>query len=177
MQRLSDEHLIEIFQKNKDGKGQLALGCLYDRYALQMLNYFYYTLHNDINKSQDFVHDLFIKIIEKHDTFNNSQIFKPWIYRIASNMCKNEFRNGKVVQKYNDHLKSTTDPFELSDETQNLLRQCICQLKQDQRSLIILRFKMKLKVKEISEIFECAEGTIKSRLFYATKKLSELYKV
>jgi len=35
---------------------------------------------------------------------------------------------------------------------------------------------MKLTVKEIAEIYECPEGTIKSRLFYATQELSKLYK-
>ena len=177
MRHLTDEQLIEIYQNNKGDQGQIALGCLYDRYSLQLLNFFYFTLHNDNDKAQDFVHDLFIKIIEKHGTFNNNQIFKPWIYRIASNMCKNEFRDNKVIQKYNDHVISTTEPLVLIDETEKTLRKCINNLSQEQRSLIVLRFKMKLAVKEIAEIYECPEGTIKSRLFYAIQELSKLYKI
>ena len=91
-------------------------------------------------------------------------------------MCKNEYRSEKVVQKYNNHVLVTSESIEDQDENENILRQCINKLNQDQRSLIVMRFKLKLKIKEIAEIYECAEGTIKSRLFYATKELSKFYK-
>lgn len=176
MKSLTDEQLMEIYQRNKDGQGQIALDYLYNRYAKKILNYFYFTLHNDYDKAQDFVHDLFIKIIEDRQKFDKNQFFKPWVYRVASNMCKNEFRSNKVIQKYKDHINSTSELITLNNETKRALRKCINDLSQEHRSLIVLRFKLKLTVKEIAEIYECPEGTIKSRLFYATKELSKLYK-
>jgi RNA polymerase sigma-70 factor (ECF subfamily) len=176
MESFTDEQLISIYQNNKDGTAQVAFGILYERYAKQMLNYFFYSLHYDHGKAQDFVHDLFLKIIEKNHTFNNKKLFKPWIYSIASNMCKNEYRSEKVVQKYNIHAMATSEQADNQEERENILRQCINKLNQEQRSLIVMRFNLKLKIKEIAEIYECAEGTIKSRLFYATKELSKFYK-
>jgi RNA polymerase sigma-70 factor (ECF subfamily) len=176
MESFTDEQLISIYQNNKDGTAQVAFSILYERYAKQMLNFFHFALHNDHDKAQDFVHDLFIRIIEKNHTFNHNKLFKPWVYRIASNMCKNEYRSEKVVQKYNNHIMTAPEPIDNQSESENSLRQCINKLSQDQRSLIVLRFKLKLKIKEIADIYECAEGTIKSRLFYATRELSKLYK-
>lgn len=176
MESFTDEQLIAMYQNNKDGTGHVAFSILYERYAKQMLNFFYFAFHYDNEKAQDFVHDLFIRIIEKNHTFNNSRLFKPWIYRIASNMCKNEYRSEKVVQKYNNYVLVTSESIEDQDENEKNLRLCINKLNQDQRSLIVMRFKMKLKIKEIAEIYECAEGTIKSRLFYATRELSKFYK-
>jgi RNA polymerase sigma-70 factor (ECF subfamily) len=176
MESFTDEQLISIYQNSKDATAQVAFGLLYERYAKQLLNFFYFSLHNDREKAQDFLHDLFIKIIEKNHTFNSTRPLKPWIYRIASNMCKNEYRSEKVVKKYNIHVMATSEPAEYQDENENILRQCINKLNQEQRSLILMRFKLKLKIKEIAEIYECAEGTIKSRLFYATRELSKFYK-
>lgn len=176
MESFTDEQLISIYQNNKDGTAQVAFGILYERYAKQMLNFFYFALHYDNDKAQDFVHDLFLRIIEKNHTFNHNKLFKPWVYRIASNMCKNEYRSEKVVQKYNSHIMSASEPTESQNESENILHKCINELNQDQRSLIVLRFKMKLRIKEIADIYECAEGTIKSRLFYATRELSKIYK-
>ena len=177
MKHLSDEQLIEIFQSNKGNKGQIAFINLYNRYAKLMLNFFYFSLDNDYNKAQDFLQDLFVKILEKHHTFNNTQFFKAWIYRIASNMCINEFRKNGVIKKYQDHIKSSSEIVTLDPETERDLRRCITDLNTEQRSLIIMRFKLKLSIKEIAHIYECPEGTIKSRLFFATKELSKLYKI
>jgi RNA polymerase sigma-70 factor (ECF subfamily) len=176
MQHFTDEQLIEIYQSNIGDQGQVAFGHLYNRYAKLMLNFFYFSLQNDHNKAQDFVHDLFLKILEKHHTFNNNQFFKAWIYRIATNMCNNEFRKNIVIRKYHDHIKSSLEIIILNPETERDLRKCIADLNTEQRSLIVLRFKLKLSIKEIAQIYECPEGTIKSRLFYATKELSKLFK-
>ncbi len=177
MQHFTDEQLIEIYQSNKDNQGQIAFGHLYIRYAKLMLNFFYFSLHNNHNKAQDFVQDLFVKILEKHHTFNNDQFFKAWIYRIATNMCNNEFRKNNVIRKYHDQIKSSSEIYTLINETERDLRKCIADLNIEQRSLIVLRFKMKLSIKEIAQIYECPEGTIKSRLFYATKELSKLFRI
>lgn len=176
MQHFSDEQLIRFYQGNKGNKGQIAFTHLYNRYAKPMLNFFYFSLHYDYNKAQDLVQDLFVKILEKHYTFNNNQFFKTWIYKIASNMCNDEFRKKNVIKKYNDHIKSSSEIITLNFETERELRKCINDLNSEQRSLIVLRFKLKLSIKEIAQIYECPEGTIKSRLFYATKELSKLFK-
>jgi RNA polymerase sigma-70 factor, ECF subfamily len=177
MQHFSDEQLIQVYQINKGDKGQMAFTLLYDRYAKIMLNFFYFSLHYDHNKAQDLVQDLFVRVLEKNHTFNKDQFFKPWIYKIASNMCSDEYRKNNIINKYNNHIRSSSEIITLNSETKEELRKCIAALDKDHRSLIVLRFKLKLSVKEIAEIYECPEGTIKSRLFYATKELSKLFKI
>ena len=44
--------------------------------------------------------------------------------------------------------------------------------KRKHRTVFILRFKMNLSIKEIAEICEISDGTVKSRIFYCLKKLS-----
>jgi len=172
---LSDEQLMEIFQYNTDGQGHIAFGHLYNRYAKRMVNFFYYSLRNDYGKAQDFLHDLFLKIIQNKDRFDHHQPFQPWIYRIATNMCKNEFRNYTIHKKFESHALQTADLIDVEQNYRLDMRIFINSLEPDQRSLIILRFKFNLTVKEIAQIYGCAEGTIKSRLFYATKELSKIY--
>ncbi len=175
MNSLTDEQLMEFFQSNKDGQGDIAFDHLYNRYAKRMVNFFYYALNNDYYKAQDFLHDLFLKVIENKAKFDNNQKFQPWIYRIASNMCKNEFRKNIINQKYRSHLMHNGELIESDEKINDELKITINALEPEQRNLIILRFKFNLTVKEIANIFECAEGTIKSRLFYAIKDLSKIY--
>lgn len=51
------------------------------------------------------------------------------------------------------------------------------ELEEVQRSTFLMRFKMDLSIKEIAEIHQCSEGTVKSRIFYTLKKLSEKLKM
>jgi RNA polymerase sigma-70 factor, ECF subfamily len=50
-------------------------------------------------------------------------------------------------------------------------------LDEKHRSVFILRFQEEMSIKEISESLGISEGTVKSRLFYTLKKLSDKLKV
>ena len=69
---------------------------LYKRYAKPMLHFFYRQLYQDEDMAQDFLQDLFIKVIEKATLYHPEKKFKVWIYTLASNMCKNEYRKNDV---------------------------------------------------------------------------------
>jgi RNA polymerase sigma-70 factor (ECF subfamily) len=176
MNSLTDEQLMELFSLDKDGLGAIAFDHLYKRYSKRMVNFFYYSLWKDFEKAQDFLHDLFLRIIENKEKFDKDYTFQAWIYRIASNMCKNEFRRNEIDKTYQSHVINTSDIVDKEQHLNNELQKYINSLEPEQRSLIILRFKFNLTIKEIATVFECPEGTIKSRLFYATKELSSKYK-
>src|ERR1700712_473931 len=78
-----------------DGK-EKAFTELYERYSKKMLYFFYQRLYQDKQKAQDFLQDLFLKILEKPQLFNADKKFKTWIYTLAANMCKNEYRKDAV---------------------------------------------------------------------------------
>ena len=176
MQGYSDEELIREFMNTNGSRRQKAFDCLYLRYSEPIAHYFFFALHRDYEKAKDFVHDLFLKLLESPDKFDATQPFKPWIYRVAANMCKNEYRKAEVVDKFMAHFQRTAVYYTGLNDAEIKLSESIKRLNQEQRSLIVLRFKINLSIKEMAEIFECPEGTIKSRLFYATKELSKYYK-
>ena len=176
MQSLSDEGLVQVLQQGKDGRKQEAFDCLYHRYAQKLGQYFYYSLNYDLEKARDFVHDLFVRLLEKPQLFNAQYEFKPWLYRVALNMCRNEYRRQDVENRYNQYSSINTEKYTEIDEYKDILVQGIRKLNSEQRALIALRFKIKLSVKEIAEVLDCPEGTVKSRLFYTLKELSKHYK-
>lgn len=157
-----------------------AFSALYDRYADKLVSFFYRMLNKDSEKSQDFMHDLFVKIIENPASFDTNQRFDTWVFHVAFNMCKNEYRKMAVRDEFRgnymyadhaidepslhriDHLKFTEE-----------LNENLGMLDERQRSAFILKYQQELSLKDIAEIMDCPEGTIKSRLFYAIKFLSE----
>jgi RNA polymerase sigma-70 factor (ECF subfamily) len=168
----TDEALmIAIADRNAE-----AFAVLYDRYGQRMYRYFYRMLRRDAARSEDFTQDLFLKIIEKANTFRQGYAFKTWVYTIAANMCKNEFR--RVHLRENTPLPMPDTSYDYLPESldqqllESELRSAIDQLEEPHRTCFVLRYQEELSVRDISAIMDCPEGTVKSRLHHALRKVS-----
>lgn len=149
---------------------------LYERYAPRMHRYFYRMLWRDASRAEDFTQELFLKIIEKPHLFDSSRSFRTWIYAMAANMCKNEFRRKKPEgPEYPEPpLASDRSAEELDRPAfEAALRGAIDRLNDAQRQCFVLRYQEELPVAEIAAILDCPEGTVKSRLHYALQQISE----
>ncbi len=177
----SDEALMnELIKGNK-----AAFDEIYDRYAPLLFRYFMRMLWRDKEKAEDFVHDLFAKIIRKPDYFDPERSFKTWIYSVANNMCKNEYKKQEIRQGTNISLEGFyavgdghTNVF--NDVHDRFFKEAFLKgldaLEQKHREVFVLRHLDGLSIKEIAEVTAVNEGTVKSRLFYATKYLAEILK-
>ena len=177
----SDEELMALIKKGKEK----AFEELFERYKKKIHYYFYRMLNSNSDLADDFLQDLFLKIIEKPHLFTEGKKFSTWIYSMASNMCKNEYRRISVRKE----IKTETSLDELYKEEENLslnfdkalfdskLKESISTLGEENKEILVLRFQENLSIKEISIIMDIPEGTIKSRIFYILKKLSEKLKI
>ena len=168
----SDEELMSLVQLG-DSK---AMTELYRRYSSKLLRYFYRMLYRNEALAQDFLHDLFLRLIERSEQFKAGHRFSTWFYSIAHNMCKNEYRrqslrgfqNENAVEPVGDDLHEHF----VKREFRSVLDQTLDQMDEEDRNLFILRHELELTIEEISKMVDCPEGTVKSRLFYLKKKLA-----
>ncbi|RED48737.1 RNA polymerase sigma factor [Seonamhaeicola aphaedonensis] len=177
----SDEELMVLFARGKEK----AFNEIYKRYSAKLFLFFYQKLYQDKDYAEDFLQNLFLKIIEKAHLFDTGKSFSSWIYTIAYNMCKNEYRKKVDVKEISldiEELKhNLTFPSNLSNETDLTLFKKklgieLNKLDEKHNLTFTLRYLDNLSIKEISEVMDCSEGTVKSRLFYTTKKLSKKLK-
>lgn len=178
---LSDEDLMIAI-----GKGdQRAFDEIYHRYSGPLLGYFIRMLWKDREKAEDFVHDIFSKIVRKPELFDPTRKFKTWVFSVANNMCKNEYKKQEVRKNTSNGLDehyavgdSSTDVF--SEVHEGFFRaefeECLAALDEKHSESFKLRHIEGLSIKEIADVLEISEGTVKSRLFYATKYLAESLK-
>ena len=157
-----------------------AFSVLYDRYSGRMKAFFLRMLWQEEELAEDQVHDLFAKLIERPELFKEGFAFEPWIFRIAINMCKNMYRKRQFEQEYLSHLKS--EGIELSTVDQKLdmevkkdaLARALELLDEERKELFLLRYQQEMSIKDLAVHFDTSEGTIKSRLFYIKKSLTEV---
>lgn len=176
----SDEQLMQLQAKGN----KKAFETLYARYHQKMFWFFSKTLKDSI-KAEDFTQDLFLKIIENPASFDSSKKFSTWIYAVAINMCKNEWRNSENRNKNHEVIKSVEPQFTDSNAEKSFdyklfkkqLNQVYDELDPNNQLLYALRFQQELSIKEIAEILNIPEGTVKSRLFQLVHSLSKKFKI
>lgn len=159
---------------------QSAFDEIYQRYSKPMLNFFYRLLDKDRERSEDMLHDLFLKIIERPELYDPSKSFRSWFYTLAGNMVRNEYRSRTVCNDYERAISNQpeilTEGPEVAMDRQLFEQQLQSEIDRfdpEQKLLFQFRFVEELPVRQIAEILECPEGTVKSRLFHLTRQLAK----
>lgn len=176
---LTDEELVIC-----SGRGDAdAFDELYGRYSQRLLYYFYRMLGDD--KAQDFLQELFLKVIEKNESCAAAPRFSTWLFTVAHNMCCNEYRHMAVRQETFLADVDLLQPCQEGDDIEreldqaafkkSLLAELDC-LDQVKRSTFLLRYQENFAIAEIGTIMGCSPGTVKSRLFYTTRLLADRLK-
>ena len=173
-----DEVLMQAIAKGD----KRAFDELYQRYAKLLLAYFTRMLWKDREKAEDFVHDLFAKIIQKPDSFDTTRSFKTWVYSVANNMCKNEYKKQEVRKNttsgIDNHYAVSDSKVNVFEEVQDAQFKEVFDVRMDEldekhSEAFRLRHIDGLSIKEIADVLGLNEGTVKSRIFYAIKYLAE----
>lgn len=157
---------------------QAAFGELYRRYKDRMYYYFYRMLGNSAEPANDFLQELFLKLIEKPESYNPDWSFSTWFFSVANNMCKNEYRRRGVRHDFHEkeilepRSESMNEPAIDPEQVIGKIFETLGDLGEDHRSAFLLRYREGFSIKEIAGILQLPEGTIKSRLFYAKKALA-----
>ena len=177
VKQLSDEELMKLLSKGN----QKAFDEIYLRYSDVLFGYFMKMLARDKEKCEDMVHDLFAKIIRKPDYFNVNRSFRTWVFSVACNMCKNEYKRMSVRKHVSNEFEPTKSLQAESDTLKKVHESTFSEsfykalnaLDEKHKHVFALRHFEGLSMKEIAETLEINEGTVKSRLFYATKTLAK----
>lgn len=175
-QQSDEELMVQVM----DHHSHPALVELHRRYSKKLLGYFIKMLHKDVDLAQDFVQDIFLKIMEKKHLYDPRKKFYTWLFTIASNSCKTAYRShGRTISLQSENIVSPTNYGENLAEKKlffETLQRSIDHLEHAHKTAFVLRYLEHFSLNEIAEITEVSVGTVKSRLFYATKKMTEQLK-
>ena len=166
------------------GQGEhTAYEVLYERHAQRLGGFFLRMLAYDTAKAEDMVQELFIRVWTYRASYHVSQPFTTWLYAMAYNLCKNDYRHQEVRQSYVAECSLREEPIATTDEAlehselHQLLRQAIQALPEAQRDAFLLHYDEELTVPEVARIVGCPEGTVKSRLATALQTIRRQMKV
>lgn len=176
----SDERLMERVVHGDER----AFAELYDRYQGRLLTYFHRMLWSDRERAEDLLQDLFTKLAQRPGMYDPARPFRTWLFSVANNMCKNEYRREEVRRSAVPELRHKGQQVQDAQAGVGIdrerfrmrLDQELDRLDPDQKATFVMRYEEDLAIKDIAQAFGISEGTVKSRLFYTLKKLADRLK-
>ena len=125
----------------------------------------------DRELARDLTQDLFLRLWDSRHNYDERRPFRTWMFAIAYNMLKNEYRRHMTVMEYAENApkeEPVTDTDHLEQEQRDrILRSAIGRLPEPQKVVFLLRYEEELPLSEIARVCNIPEGTVKSRLFSA----------
>ena len=173
----------EIIKKAQEGDSE-AFAIIYNE-TVKTAYYVAKRILISEEATEDVLQEAYIAVY-KHLSDYKSGNFQGWVDTIVANRAKNYLRKENpilfsemeseerpVVEFEEEKVEFRPEEKVDYNETQRLILEIIDNLSPEQRLSVILFYFESRNVKEIAEICECSENTVKSRLNYARKKIKE----
>ncbi len=157
-----------------------ALEVLVRRYANPLLT-FIRRMIGDYHRSEDLFQDVFVAVWRKRKQYEMPRPFKSWLYAIAVNACRAEFRRRRVAvvpARDEDSTAAVTidDPpgdVAVTTEHATFVLAAVNTLPPKQRAVVALRTWSGLSYGEIAQALGRSEGTVRAHMHHALCALRE----
>jgi len=180
-----DKPLLNLARTGDEG----AFEMLVTRYQRTVYFAAYRLIHNHAN-ADDVLQETFIRLFTTLQKGTEIENLVAWLYRTAVNLSIDKLR--QTIRRKTTSLELTSADgeksvhLELPDEKtvapdeeaialerRTIIRKAIDALPLQEKTITILHDLEGLKVKEIASILDCAEGTVKSTLYHAHRRLRQ----
>lgn len=180
------ENMQELFRKHvpKASQGdQDAISALYEA----TYNQIYHTVKSMVQDEDailDIVQDSYVKAFQSLNQLDTPEHFRAWLKQIATNKTKDFFKkkrpilfsemvseDGEEIDFQDDRTENLPEEVIDRQETARLISEILGSLSEEQHLVIGMFYYEQMSVREIAELLDCSENTVKSRLNYGRKKV------
>jgi RNA polymerase sigma-70 factor, ECF subfamily len=178
MQAPADELLIGRIARGD----RLAMQVLFARHHVRIYRYVLRLMHDQM-AAEDVISEVFLDVWRQANKFEGRSAVSTWLIAIArfkSLSMMRKRREDALDDETAESIEEPSDDPALAVEKRDKgekLRQCLTALSPEQREVIDLVYYHEKSVEEVAQIVGIPENTVKTRMFYARKKLGELCRV
>jgi RNA polymerase sigma-70 factor (ECF subfamily) len=155
---------------------------------------FLFRYTGDFRTAEDLAQEAFLRVFKKLQDYNSSAKFSTWLYTIASNLAKDEFKRRArhparsldwrgggdstraVPQVKADTTDSVPDVQLEHEETRRSVQQALERLEAGEREILVLKDVQGLSYEEIAQVLDVPMGTVKSRISRARAAFKDIWK-
>ena len=160
---------------------RLAMQVLFARHHVRVYRFVLRLVRNE-STAEDLISEVFLDVWRQANKFEGRSQVSTWLLAIARFKALSELRRKpeqELDEEMAEAIEDTSDTPEVALEKKDkseILRKCMTSLSAEHREIIDLVYYHEKSVEEVAEIVGIPEATVKTRMFYARKKLAELLK-
>lgn len=177
MQATSDEVLVGRIATGD----RLAMQVLFARHHVRVYR-FVLRLVRDETVAEDLISEVFLDVWRQAGRFEGRSQVSTWLLAIARFKALSALRrrpDEELDDETAEAIEDTSDNPEVTLEKKGksaAIRKCLEKLSAEHREIIDLVYYHEKSVEEVAQIVGIPENTVKTRMFYARKRLAELLK-
>jgi RNA polymerase sigma-70 factor (ECF subfamily) len=178
-QTAADRDLLEGVARGE----QSAFQRLYARHNVRIFRFLMRLVQNKAT-AEELLNEVFLEIWQHAGRYEGRSSPSTWMMAIAHNKAVSGLRRRREVTglaeaDMPEAADPEDDPEQVSqkEDKGRIMRACINELSPDHKAILDLVYYQELSVGEAAEVLGIPENTVKTRMFYARKKLSELLKL
>lgn len=175
---MEDSDIIAAYRQHRH---TTCFQLLYDRYATRVYSKAI-TMLQTPGEAEDATQEIFTKVFLSLGSFEGQSKFSTWVYSITYNLCIDKIRKAKKSRElFTNEVESPPDPVEeVPDEAiTNLqlseLRYVLSQLSDAERTLLLMKYKDGVKIKDIAKLFDKSESAVKMQLKRTKEKAKRIH--
>lgn len=160
---------------------RLAMQVLFARHHVRVYRFALRLVRNEAT-AEDLISDVFLDVWRQAGKFEGRSAVSTWLLAITRFKALSTLRrkpDQELDEETAEAIEDTADTPEVALEKKEkgeVLRKCMNALSAEHREIIDLVYYHEKSVEEVAEIVGIPEATVKTRMFYARKKLAELLK-
>ena len=158
-----------------------AMRALYLRHHVRVFRFVMRLVRNQA-MAEDIISEVFLDVWRQAASFEGRSAVSTWLLAIGRFKALSALRRKSEEELSDDAAAAIPDPAESPElavqkkDTGAILRRCLTALSREHREVIDLVYYQEKSVEEVARIVGIPEATVKTRMFYARKKLSTLLK-
>jgi len=174
-QDTTDEALIAAIAEGD----KRALQVLFGRHNVRVYRFVLRFL-NDEAAAEDMVSEVFLDVWRQAGRFERRSQVSTWLMAIARNKALSVLRKRSTEELDEEVAEFIEDPADNPEVTMQkkqqstFLQECLTQLSPAHREIVDLVYYHEKTVEEVAEIIGVPANTVKTRMFYARKRIGEL---
>jgi RNA polymerase sigma-70 factor (ECF subfamily) len=160
---------------------RLAMQVLFARHHVRVFRFVLRLVRNEAT-AEDLISEVFLDVWRQAGKFEGRSAVSTWLLSIARFKALSVLRRKPEAELDEETAEAIEDTSDIPDVTlekkqkADIIRKCLSGLSNEHREIVDLVYYHEKSVEEVAEIVGIPEATVKTRMFYARKKLAELLK-